>query len=199
MKRIKANSERVKQLKQAIQKRVCSNDRKYSYDAFCTMHGLYHGGREEKAGGIWITCPFHKDEAPSLSFSPRKGIWHCFGCDLGGNYLDFVYLYETEVEGKKFSHEVFMDAVLKDDYALQAELGFGSVIQKEAWGLESFSPIQRKRFQRKEVYSESYVELQEKLEKTNPSLEKKLLLLLFMQNGIPVKDAEKELLSGGST
>ena len=36
-------------------------------------------------------CPFHADrDTPSLSVSADKGVWHCFGCGLGGDALDFV-------------------------------------------------------------------------------------------------------------
>ncbi|MDE0170144.1 MAG: CHC2 zinc finger domain-containing protein [bacterium] len=35
-------------------------------------------------------CPFHTEKTPSLSVSADKGVWHCFGCGLGGDALDFV-------------------------------------------------------------------------------------------------------------
>jgi len=34
-------------------------------------------------------CPFHNDSVPSLSISEEKGIWHCFGCERGGNIAKF--------------------------------------------------------------------------------------------------------------
>lgn len=33
------------------------------------------------------------DTVPSLSFSPQKNLWHCFGCDLGGNNIALVKAY----------------------------------------------------------------------------------------------------------
>lgn len=35
-------------------------------------------------------CPFHQEKTPSLSLEPAKGLYHCFGCQKGGDVFDFV-------------------------------------------------------------------------------------------------------------
>ncbi len=43
---------------------------------------------------FWGICPFHSEKTPSLSVSPEKGIFKCFGCGVGGNVITFVQRYE---------------------------------------------------------------------------------------------------------
>ena len=35
-------------------------------------------------------CPFHKENTASLSISPQKQIWKCFGCGKGGDVISLV-------------------------------------------------------------------------------------------------------------
>lgn len=35
-------------------------------------------------------CPFHEDKSPSLSVSPEKKIFRCFGCGTNGNAITFL-------------------------------------------------------------------------------------------------------------
>lgn len=39
-------------------------------------------------------CPFHVENTPSFVINPRKGIFHCFGCGVGGNIYSFLMKVE---------------------------------------------------------------------------------------------------------
>ncbi|HQP10749.1 MAG TPA: DNA primase [Candidatus Omnitrophota bacterium] len=39
-------------------------------------------------------CPFHHEKTPSFMVNPDKQIFHCFGCDVGGNVVGFIMKQE---------------------------------------------------------------------------------------------------------
>jgi DNA primase len=44
-----------------------------------------------KAGTGWKgLCPFHSEKTPSFTVNARKGIFHCFGCGVGGDAFSFL-------------------------------------------------------------------------------------------------------------
>lgn len=183
------NYERLGLLTQAI----AESDR-YTFDAYCEEHDLYKKGKEFKAGGVWIACPFHGDLSPSLSFNEEKGIWHCFGCGAGGTLVDFMYLHSTKVLGHEISKVNYLNNLLKEDELLQVQLGFSSVVQQTTLTLDSLELLEKPKFTVKGVGTSTFSELQEKFMKTNPSLAEIKFFIALMQGGLPVGTVEKELM-----
>jgi DNA primase len=60
-------------------------------------------------------CPFHDERTPSFGIDPVKKVFHCFGCQAGGDVFTFV----QETEGVDFQGAL---ELLADRYGVQLEL-----------------------------------------------------------------------------
>lgn len=46
--------------------------------------------RNAGGGSLKGLCPFHEEKTPSFHVTPARNLWHCFGCQAGGDVFDFV-------------------------------------------------------------------------------------------------------------
>ena len=71
---------------------------------------------KQRGANYFGICPFHEEKTASFSVAPSKQIYHCFGCNNGGNVFSFVMEYQ------KIS---FPEAVrfVADRYNIEIKLG----------------------------------------------------------------------------
>jgi DNA primase len=64
--------------------------------------GEYVALRSAGGGALKGLCPFHDEKSPSFQVSPARGLYHCFGCGVGGDVIRFI---------ERVDHLAFAEAV----------------------------------------------------------------------------------------
>ena len=64
--------------------------------------GAHVALRPAGGGRLKGLCPFHDEKTPSFSVNAANGVYHCFGCGVGGDTIDFV----RAIEGLSFREAV---------------------------------------------------------------------------------------------
>ncbi|MDA2814364.1 DNA primase [Nocardiopsis sp. RSe5-2] len=64
--------------------------------------GEYLQLRNAGGGSLKGLCPFHDEKSPSFNVTPSRGLYHCFGCGVGGDVITFV---------QEMDHISFVEAV----------------------------------------------------------------------------------------
>jgi len=50
-----------------------------------------YGIKLKKKGANHVgLCPFHKEKTPSFTVNPKTNLYHCFGCNAGGDVIGFI-------------------------------------------------------------------------------------------------------------
>ncbi|AIQ70491.1 DNA primase [Paenibacillus graminis] len=70
------------------------------HDIVDTVGKVVHLSKQGKY--LWGLCPFHSEKTPSFTVTPERGVFHCFGCGMGGNAIKF----RMEIEGLSFPEAV---------------------------------------------------------------------------------------------
>ncbi len=81
------------------------------------------------------SCPFHQEKSPSFSVSPTKQMYYCFGCQAGGNAINFLM---------ELGKQSFTDVVL--DLARRYQ------VQVRTLEPEQRQELQRQLSQREQLY-----------------------------------------------
>lgn len=58
--------------------------------------------RNAGGGNLKGLCPFHEERSPSFNVTPARGMYHCFGCGVGGDAFAFL----MEQDGLTFVESV---------------------------------------------------------------------------------------------
>jgi len=49
----------------------------------------------KRSGAEWKgLCPFHGEKTPSFHVNGERGVFHCFGCSVGGDVIKFIELFD---------------------------------------------------------------------------------------------------------
>ena len=54
-----------------------------------------HVALRQRGNRFWGLCPFHRERTPSFSVTPQTQMFHCFGCNAGGNVISFIMKIEN--------------------------------------------------------------------------------------------------------
>jgi DNA primase len=49
---------------------------------------------QRKGQHLFALCPFHQERTPSFVVTPHRGLFHCFGCGIGGDAIGFLVRYD---------------------------------------------------------------------------------------------------------
>lgn len=95
-----------------------------------------------------MVCPFHQDSDPSLSVEPNEQFFYCFGCNIGGNVINFHMHYKKES---------FLEAVRS--VADHASYDIGDLFGEE----------EQRRYNERQVLNEVFLDAAKYLHKQLPS------------------------------
>ncbi len=112
----------------------------------------------KKAGVNYkANCPFHNEKTPSFMVSPERQIFHCFGCDVGGDLFKFLMLKEglefkeaLELSAKKAGVVLKKSSTKRDsrdklyEANLKAEEFFHYILTKHLFGKSALEYLQKR-------------------------------------------------------
>jgi DNA primase len=98
---------------------------------------------KKSGSSLTACCPFHQEKTPSFHVNTQKNFYHCFGCGVNGNSINFLREYDNlnfneavEELAKIAGVEIPRDEAVKKVYSLQNKmwdaLEYSNVCYREA-------------------------------------------------------------------
>ncbi len=90
-------------------------------------------GLKQRGRNFVALCPFHGEKTPSFTVSREKQIFYCFGCNVGGDIIKFLTLYEnlSYIEAiKKLARKANIEVDVESFYSIPYEDNEKIVIKK---------------------------------------------------------------------
>lgn len=176
---MKVEKDRVYQVKQYAKDQYRLRD-------YITSLGRWSGEEAAQGNSVKICCPFHpKERTPSCFIDEDRGLWHCFSCGRGGDYVSFYFQFNKEVMGSSAGYYQVVNNLLAADDMMKLKLGFTSVYSMEAAEVKADFTLRRFIAPEKNNLM-SYPELADRmLQEGINDIASIKLAILHAQDGIP--------------
>lgn len=162
----------------------------YTFLDFIRKYKLDKAGFKQRANDYFIVCPFHGDVNPSLSVDESARRFHCFGCNAGYRYRDFVYKYRHDVLGEHITMAGLAQEILNNDPNIRNRVGFSNVKETNVVRAVGFRP----KFKMQQP-TLSYLDVLKKCKNDD----EKLFAISMAQRGVPAARIVEELKEVGQT
>lgn len=90
----------------------------------------HYGHQPKKNGkGYKVCCPFHEETEPSLSITPERGLWQCFGCGESGDAIALVTKLEKISFLEALKKLAFQQGYTQADLSVEPEKKYADLFQ----------------------------------------------------------------------
>ena len=107
----------------------------YSFEDYLAKYNLLDTKESMGMDSFSISCPFHLDKTPSFMVDARRNIYNCLSCNHGGNLINFMSAYSTEVLGVKRNYMDTIEYLLKNDPIMQLRAKSGSIYKPQTFDI----------------------------------------------------------------